>query len=281
MEASAKSKAVTAPEQPAAPAAVEEPLEQKLLAVATTPQERSLAFQLAGAERQQKMLRLTAQAVAEEGWGKAISPVARQAVVRYCLEIGADPIRHVHVLAGTVYLNAAFWMELVAANPKFRRPEEEFIHHDERASDKENEERKAARVQFGVPEGVKGAAVVTLHYEGRGPFVGVNWVGARKNPDPVGEAEPTKTALTRAYRKAAIKAEPAWFTRHPRLQSAQEVFADSRVIAHPGEPGESVAPPQLPEGRQPTTTVKHVASAICAIEGEHPADQCAYETKAP
>jgi len=252
----------------------EDALEAQLLQVAKTPQERAVAFSQASIARQQKMLRLTAQAVAENGWGKEISPVARQAVVRYCLEIGADPIRHVHVLAGNVYLNAAFWMELVAANPKFRRPEEELIHHDDRASQEENERRKARRVEFGVPENAKGAAVVTLHYEGRGPFLGVNWAGARKN-DPVGDAEPTKSALTRAYRKAAMKAEPAWFNKHPRLQSAQEVFAEGRIVpdAAPAAEVQQLAPAL----RQPVSTVKHIASAICDIEGEHSASECGYE----
>jgi len=281
-----KSKAVATQGSPAQ----EAPLEEQLLAVAKSPSERALAFQLAGTERQQKMLRLTAMAVAETGWGKDVSPVARQAVVRYCLEIGADPVRHVHVLAGNVYLNAAFWMELVAANPKFRRPEEELIHQDERASAEENERRKARRVEFGVPEHAKGAAVVTLFYEGRGPFIGVNWAGARKN-DPVGDAEPTKTALTRAYRRAAMKAEPAWFTKHPRLQAAHELLVQGRELE---KNAESERPDTIPltdgfSGEQvpaiaasapisidPYTETKHEPSAICPTVGTHATADCGY-----
>jgi hypothetical protein len=184
------------------------------------------------------MLRRTAMAVAETGWGKNISPVARQAVVRYSMEIGADPVRHIYVLGGAVYLNAAFWMEIVAANPKFVRSETRFIHVDPRATPEEADKRRVERVTYGAPEEAKGAAVVVLFYEGRGPFVGVNWAGCgKKSPndsskwqDPVGEAEPTKTAESRAYRRAAIKAEPAWFREHPRLQAAENVLAQGREI---------------------------------------------------
>jgi hypothetical protein len=205
-------------------------LELQLLSEAKTPAERQQAFQLASIARQQKMLRLTAMAVAETGWGKEISPMARQAVVRYCMEIGADPVRHVHILGGNVYLNAAFWMDLVASNPKFVRAETAFIHQDARADAQEQERRKAQRLTYGVPEEALGAAVVTLFYEGdRGPFIGVNWAGVRTN-DPVGKQEPTKTAETRAYRRAAMKAEPAWFSKHPRLQAAQELLVQGREL---------------------------------------------------
>lgn len=226
-EASPKSKAVTTTEpQPA----TGDKLELQLLEQAKTPQERQMAFSLASQARQAKMIRDVAVAVAENGWGKDVSPIARAAVVRYCLEVGADPVRHVHVLGGNVYLNAAFWMDLVAANPKFVRAETVFIHDDERADQQERERRKAQRILLGVPENAKGAAIVTLFYDGeRGPFIGVNWAGAKK-ADPVGEQEPTKTAETRAYRRAAMKAEPAWFGKHPRLKGAQELLVQGREV---------------------------------------------------
>lgn len=204
-------------------------LEAQLLAEAKTPQERQLAFAMASQVRQVSMVRAAALAAAETGWGREISPMTRAATVRYCLQIGADPFRHVNVLNGNIYLNAAFWMDLVASNPKFRRSTTEFIHADARASEEEQERRKALRLQYGVPEKAPGAAVVTLYYEGdRGPFIGVNWAGVREK-DPVGIAEPTKTAETRAYRRAALKAEPAWFGKHPRLKDTTQLFVESHV----------------------------------------------------
>lgn len=281
-----KSKAVATTEQQPAQG---DKLERQLLEQAKTPQERQLAFSLASQARQAQMIRDVAVACAEEGWGKAISPMARAAVVRYCLEVGADPVRHVHVLGGNVYLNAAFWMDLVAANPKFLRAETQFIHDDERADPEERERRKAQRLLLGVPEHAKGAAVVTLFYaEGRGPFTGVNWAGARKN-DPVGESEPTKTAETRAYRRAAMKAEPAWFGKHPRLKSTQELLVQGRevelqqrAIASGGaltpadvDAGDEEAEPVLAPARTGVIE-RHQPSAICSADGEHPRETCGY-----
>lgn len=217
-------------------------VETSLLASAKTFEERQQAFTLAASIRQHEMVRKAAAALAETGWGKAISPIARAAVARYLLEIGADPMRHAYVLGGNVYMNAAFYMELVASNPKFLRSEAEFVHDDPRLTDDEKAHRRSLRVKYGVPEGAPGACVVTLYYDGgRGPFVGVNWAGVR-DTDPVGKAEPTKTAETRAYRKAALKAEPAWFRKHPKLTAAEEVLAIGRTLPNESE----VAPPALP-----------------------------------
>jgi hypothetical protein len=286
-EASTKSKAVATTDQQPAQG---DKLELQLLEQAKTPQERQLAFQLASQARQSKMIRDVAVAVAETGWGKDVSPVARAAVVRYCLEIGADPVRHVHVLGGNVYLNAAFWMDLVAANPKFLRPEIAFIHDDKRADEAERERRQAQRLIYGVPEDAPGAAVVTLFYEGRGPFIGVNWAGVRQN-DPVGKQEPTKTAETRAYRRAAMKAEPAWFSKHPRLQAAHELLVQGRELEKNGESlrpignapveTEEIAVREISAGEQRVGVIeRHEPSAICGITGDHKREDCGYFTKA-
>lgn len=208
-------------------------LEQQLLAMAKSPDERLGAYQIASHVRQQQMVAAASKELAQSSWGKEISANARAAVVRYCLEIGADPLRHVFVLGGNVYLNAEFYRELVAANPHFLRDEVDFIHDDARATDEERKRRAQLRVEYAVPENAPGAAIVTLFYSGdRGPFVGVNWAGV-KEKDPVGRAEPTKSAQSRAYRKAAMKAEPSWFRAHPRLAAAQEVIAQGREIPEP------------------------------------------------
>lgn len=206
-------------------------LEADLLALAKTPDERLTAYQLASSVRKNQMVAAAAKELAANGWGQGISAYGRAAVIRYCLEIGADPMRHVFILGGSIYLNAEFYRELVASNPYFIRDTVQFIHDDTRATDGERALRRALRVEHGVPENAPGAALVTLYYRGgRGPFVGVNWAGAR-DKDPVGKAEPTKSAHTRAYRKAALKAEPAWFKQHPGLAAAEEVIAQGRVIS--------------------------------------------------
>lgn len=271
----------------AKPADAADTLERDLLAQAKTPQERVLAFQLASTARQHKMLRDVAVAVAETGWGKEVSPVGRAAVVRYCLEIGADPVNHVNVLGGNVYLNANFWRDLVASNKKFLRADTTFIHDDERASDEEREHRKALRVTHGVPEAAPGAAIVTLYYEGdRGPFLGVNWAGVRNN-DPVGKQDPTKTAESRAYRRAAMKAEPAWFKDHPRLHAAQEILVaehenaklatvTSGGVVPLAEPERIAIAPVAEASAAAPKMVRHEPSAVCKLDGSHPENECGY-----
>lgn len=268
-------------------------LEQSLLATATTFEERAAAFKLAGVVRQQTMLRKAAEAMAEYGWGKEISPIARAAVARYCYELGADPLNHVYVLGGNVYLNANFYRDLCAVNPDFVGDEVDFIHHDERATAEEKARRLQKRIDYGVPEKAPGAAIVTLHYKDRDPSIGVNWAGVRDN-DPVGKQEPTKTAWTRAYRKAAMKAESAWFRTHPRIAATEEIFVKGGAIrgalppVRDEEPVESIEAsetteperkaedhpgPLLPTGWQ----VQHHPTAFCNVDGLHPAATCGYE----
>lgn len=240
-----KSTAVAKSDPPQPEAEPKQPkLEGDLLAMAKTPDERLTAYQLASAVRKNQMVAAAAKELAATGWGQGISAYGRSAVIRYCLEIGADPMRHVFILGGSIYLNAEFYRELVASNPAFIRDTVQFIHDDVRATDEERALRKALRVEHGVPENAPGAALVTLYYRSRGPFTGVNWAGVR-DKDPVGKAEPTKSAHTRAYRKAALKAEPAWFKQHPGLAAAEEVIAQGRVVPDanvvelpPGQPTE-------------------------------------------
>jgi len=221
-----------------------DPLQAELEKHAKTFGERELAFKLATQARQALMIRKAAQAIAETGWGQNITPIARAAVARYAFEVGCDPVRHINVLGGNIYFNAQFYQELVADNPDFQHDDVEFIHDDPRALEQERAYRKEKRIAFGVPEAAKGAAIVTLHYKSKGPFVGVNWAGTgRKSPkhperlqDPIGEEEPTKTAHTRAYRKAAMKAEPTWFRTHPRLKGVEEIVLTGRVDPEPTVP---------------------------------------------
>ena len=233
-------------------------LETSMLAMAQTPQEKLTAYQLSTHVRQQQMIAAASKELAQSSWGKEISVNARAAVVRYMLEIGGDPMRHCFVLGGNIYLNAEFYRELVAANPQFVRDEVDFIHDDPRATKEERDRRAQLRVGFGVPENAPGAAIVTLFYSGgRGPFVGCNWAGAREK-DPVGKAEPTKSAQSRAYRKAAMKAEPAWFKKHAALYAAQEVIAQGRTVPEPnvialpvGQPTERDVTERAREDREP------------------------------
>lgn len=248
----------------AAVAAPKPPLEERLLEKAQTPREREMAFALASAARQEKMIKAAAAELAETSWGKSISPVARAAVAAYCWEIGADPVRHVFVLGGTIFPNGTFYRDVVAANPEFRwASDPAWFHADARADAAAQAERLALRLEHNIAEDVPAAMLLVLHYvncpcatcreqhdsdgSGRGPFKGIGRVRATK--DPVGAEFPRESAETRAWREAGEKAEPVWFRKHPRLVAAEQIITEARTVARQEAPA--------------------LTSGEAAVEGDH------------
>jgi hypothetical protein len=277
---------------------------ETLLGLAKTPQEREHAYLMAERVRQQRMIATMSEALAEISWGEKISPIARAQVVRYALEIGADPTRHLYVLGNRVYLNGAYFQELVAVEPDFLRGTVEWLHDDDRAGEEERERRKNLRVEHAVPEQVTGkpvlaAALVTLHFQTRGPFTGVKWSPSNKN-DPVGTEFPTLAAETRAWRRAAMKAVSPWFRTHGleraedvlRWSHAQDKTSDAVAVRQASRPPMLEDEPplgMLPADAHPIETAeplearpaKHQPSAVCPTEGEHPLAACGYYAKQP
>jgi hypothetical protein len=122
------------------------------------------------------------------------------------------------VLGGRIYLTADFYRErgapLIAAGV-VGAPVFDHIAADPRL-DKlaegdgemaawargERDRRLMLRIMHGVPDAAKAAVVCTIGLGDGTPIVGCNWIGGTSKRDPVGEAEPTKTAETRAERRA-------------------------------------------------------------------------------
>lgn len=172
---------------------------------------------LADIERR-KMQNAVVQQIRGTMWGKDMNDGSVRAVAQYCNENGLDAVRHVEILGGRIYLTAEFYRERGA--PLIRagvvRPDEpDLITADSRLDEMaksgngnaewaklEGERRARLRVQYGVPEGVKAAAVIRFRLNSGATVVGVNWCGGTAKRDPVGDAEPTKTAITRAERRA-------------------------------------------------------------------------------
>ncbi len=162
------------------------------------------------------------QSIKAQMWGKDLSEQQQRAVAHYCTVNGLDAVRHVEVLGGRIYLTAEFYRERGAPlirSGAVRRAETTYIHVDPRLdTDAESTDdmvkewakiesfhRRQLRVRWAVPEDTIGAAIVSLFVRGeQTPIVGVNWINAPggKKRDPVGEQEPTKTAETRAERRA-------------------------------------------------------------------------------
>ena len=92
--------------------------------------------------------------------------------------------------------------------------EPDFVNADARLDDlaakgdkwaiEELTRRIKARIQHAIPEKALAACVQRFRIPSSGAvIVGVNWCGGgSRKSDPVGDAEPTKTAQTRARRRA-------------------------------------------------------------------------------
>lgn len=164
-----------------------------------------------------KVRNAVAAAIRGTMWGKDLSHEQVRAVAEYARQNGIDPVRHVEVLGGRIYLTAALYEERGAALLQrgiVSLAEPDYVHPDPRldelakAGDEwavgEQVRRMRERIKWGIPEKAAAACIqrITLTSTGR-TLVGVNWCGGGvRQRDPVGDAEPTKTAATRAARRA-------------------------------------------------------------------------------
>ncbi len=158
---------------------------------------------------------MVAQQIKGTVWGKQLGDAGSRALAEWCRARNIDPVLHVDVLGGRVYLNAEFYRERGA--PLIQRgvvglPSFDHMEHDDRldALEKAGDEwardervrRVRLRIKHNVPEKAKAAVVCTIRV-GATEVEGVNWCGGGvKANDPVGESEPSKTAESRAERRA-------------------------------------------------------------------------------
>lgn len=200
-------------------------------AVATAPKKVSAVVAAANARREiVKQIRGTQ-------WGQDCSAEVANAVARWSLDNGVDAVRHVEVLGGRIYLNGDFYLEKAAPfvmAGELRYEEPQFVHADPGLIEMANRDREKApeweraqidwaraesfrrfqvRVERGIPHDATGACIFIVHTKSGTPVVGVNWCGgaskiktkrdgSKYRSDPIGDAEPTKTAQTRAARRA-------------------------------------------------------------------------------
>lgn len=209
------------------PAAAPESAPPSTAVAVATPEPRSKVV-LPDDMQQEIELRRMKNAMATQirgtTWGKDSDEKTIRAVAEYCHLNGLDPVRHVEVLGGRIYLTAALYEDrgspLIMAGI-IRKDEPDYINVDERLEKRANagdqwaiderDRRERARIMRNAPE--KAVAIVEQRLWVRGmvdpktgeaiPVVGVNWCGGgSRQRDPVGDAEPTKTAETRAARRA-------------------------------------------------------------------------------
>lgn len=163
-----------------------------------------------------KMKNEVAAAIRGTVWGKDLNAAQTRAVAEYARVNNIDAVRHIEVLGGKIYLTAELYEERGAPLMQARvviKDEPDYINVDERLdklaasgvdwAKAEVERRQRERIRWRAPEEAKAIVVQRIYIAGvEKPIVGVNWCGGTSKRDPVGDAEPTKTAASRAARRA-------------------------------------------------------------------------------
>lgn len=160
-----------------------------------------------------RMVNKVATTIAGMSWGQSISADTARALAEWGRQYGVDVTQEIDILGNRVYLNAKYYLrrlgELIGAG-HVEYAYADHISADDRLSGlgergkAEAERRAFERIRYNVPE--KAAAVVAFRVKMRAlaeEVVGVNWAGGGvRKSDPVGDAEPVKTAESRAARRA-------------------------------------------------------------------------------
>lgn len=208
-------------------------------------------------------------------WSKDLSEGQMRSIAHYCHKNGMDPIRHIEVLGGRIYPTATLYEERAAPFIRagvLIPHEPQFINVDDRldalaeAGDEwaiaERAERMRLRIKYRAPEKADAIAVYRITIAATGQtVVGVNWCGKGlrveskevwaydpasgkrkptgkfedKDMDPVGGNEPTKTAITRAGRRAwkqIVEAVEGYGAQFAQIESEGEEIAEAIVEEH-------------------------------------------------
>ncbi len=223
-------------------------------------------LELAADIERRKMIAAAARELANTQWGAALSEPMRKAVVRWADAAGLDPVRHVYIIGGRIYINAEYYRERLAARPDILETVEiQLAPLDRRKFDgveddgplrqiqeQINQERLRLQMVHKVPEiyndpqfaATSAAVAIRVRLRDGRNVWGLGLAGScgrRKKKaggveggfrDPIGDESPMKTATTRAYRDAGRKIEPAWFKHGDmglELDRVEEAIAEERA----------------------------------------------------
>lgn len=269
-------------------------------AVATTD---PLAAQRAKNIAEIKQRNAHAAAIRGTQWGREATPDVVRAVAHYCTINGLDPARHVEVLGARIYLTGELYEErgasLVLSGAVVVSPPE-FVHFDKRLADLAKSEdadlaqwakaehirRTKARIEYGIPDDATGACVIRAKV-GQTELVGFNWCGGaskvkRKKDgstyrsDPVGDAEPTKTAQSRAKRRMwrqIVVALPEYGASMGALEVSAKIVSGEIEDALDASVTTTAHPAALPAGAGEYTVVEPAPEVAASLEPIDEADR--------
>lgn len=171
---------------------------------------------------ERRALNLMAQQIANLSWGKTLDQKAAYAIAEWGRRHDVDPVTEIDILGGRVYRNAYFYRRRVAglvamgviedilkpdhigADPRLMK----LAEAGDAWAKEESTRRLRLRIEHNAPENAAAIVVQQFRVKGLTELVsGCSWCGngSRGKSDPIGDAEPTKTAETRAYRRASLK----------------------------------------------------------------------------
>lgn len=213
----------------------------------------ALPAEIRQALRLRKMQNQVAAEIAKISWGQALEVSTVRALAAWGREYNVDVITEIDLLGNKPYLNARYYLRRLGGlvdEGKVEYAVSDFVQNDERLmtlasergpddqkltqtaldAQKEVTRRVLMRIKYGIPEKAAASCLfrVKLHSLSE-EVVGVNWCGnnSRGKSDPVGDAEPTKTAETRAARRAMrllVAHVPAVATEIYQTETSLEQF---------------------------------------------------------
>jgi len=267
------------------------PVEEAIELPAPVTENQAVLWAAAAEVERSKIAAAAAKEIGNTQWGSSLSPVATAAIARWALAVGLDPLRHIEMLGGKIYDRAELYIDKLAADPNFDYAEvvimaplsDRNAQFDKMLEDKTitkaqakdlrekqatiNHTRLGLQIQHEVPSSINAypdsaaAVLVRLHFSD-GRFVsGVNWAGSmgrvgkyEKGIDPVGDKNALKTAITRAYRKAAKQCVPVWFGQtKSSLEEVEFKIAQGRAALKAGDQEPPAA--RIPVGNGKTIPV--------------------------
>lgn len=154
-----------------------------------------------------------ARQLANLSWGKGLSGEAQRSIAEYCRRYRLDPATEIDILGGRIYRKAEYYIRRGAEllrDGVVDDIQKEHINVDERlvalaargvdGAQAEMDRRELQRIKHNIPDAALGAVVVRVRLARTGAWLeGANDAGYGQ--DPVGKADPGKTAETRAYRR--------------------------------------------------------------------------------
>lgn len=175
--------------------------------------------------RLRKLANLANAQIAKLQWGKNLDKQSARAIAEYARAYQIDPVQEIDLMGGAIYLNAKFYIRKLAEKIEAGLVDyagADHVEDDPRLEQlgeegkKERERRLRERVHHAIPDKAKSAVVFRVKLKSMTEeLAAANWAGGgvkakvvsggkvvvSEQNDPIGEAEPEKSAETRAARR--------------------------------------------------------------------------------